>query len=41
MSINEILNNALNLPIAERVVLSDMINNSLNPIDKNIEQNWI
>jgi len=41
MSINEILNSALNLPIDQRVELSNMINDSLNPIDKDIEQNWI
>ncbi len=41
MSINEILNSALNLPIDQRVELSNMINESLNPIDKDIEQNWV
>ena len=41
MSINEILNSALNLPIDQRVELSNIINDSLNPIDKDIEQNWI
>ena len=41
MSINEILNSALNLPIDQRVELSNLINDSLNPIDKDIEQNWI
>ena len=41
MSINEILNSALNLPIDQRVELSNMINDSLNPINKDIEQNWI
>lgn len=41
MSINEILESALELPIDERVVIADLLNQSLNPMDKDIEQSWI
>lgn len=40
MSINEILESALELPIDERVVIADLLNQSLNSVDKDIEQNW-
>ncbi|RLA74371.1 MAG: hypothetical protein DRG78_21390 [Epsilonproteobacteria bacterium] len=41
MSINEILKNALILPIDERIIITDMLTQSLNPMDKEIEKNWI
>jgi len=40
MSINEILQSVLILPIDERIIISDMLNQSLNSIDKEIEKNW-
>ncbi len=41
MSINEILNSALELPINQRVQIVDLLTSSFNSIDKNIEQSWI
>jgi hypothetical protein len=41
MSVNEILNNALELPINQRVQIVDLLTSSFNSIDKNIEQSWI
>ncbi|MEA3512684.1 MAG: addiction module protein [Campylobacterota bacterium] len=41
MSINEILKSALILPIDERIIITDMLTQSLNPMDKEIEKNWI
>lgn len=40
MSINEILKSALELPIDERVVIADMITQSLNTTNTEIEKNW-
>ncbi len=40
MSINEILKNALELPIDERVVIADMLTQSLNTANDKIEKNW-
>jgi len=40
MSINEILQSVLILPIDERIIISDTLNQSLNSIDKEIEKNW-
>jgi hypothetical protein len=41
MSVNEILNSALELPINQRVQIVDILTSSFNSIDKNIEQSWI
>ncbi len=41
MSINEILESALELPVNKRVIIADLLNQSLNPMEKDIEQNWI
>lgn len=40
MPINEILKSALELPIDERVVIADMITQSLNTTNTEIEKNW-
>jgi hypothetical protein len=40
MSINEILKNALELPIDERVLIADILTQSLNTSNNKIEQNW-
>ncbi len=40
MSINEILSNVLGLPIEQRVILADMLTQSLNTSDAKIEKNW-
>ena len=41
MAVNEILKSALELPIDERVMITDLLTNSLNNIDSNIEKSWI
>ena len=41
MSVNEILNSALELPINQRIQIVDLLTTSFNSIDKNIEQSWI
>lgn len=41
MSINEILKSALILPIDERIIITDMLTQSLNPMNKEIEKNWV
>ncbi|MEA2017406.1 MAG: addiction module protein [Campylobacterota bacterium] len=41
MSTNEILTSALELPIDERVIITDMLTQSLNPLNGDIEKNWI
>jgi len=41
MSVNEILKSMLVLPIEERIFLTDMLTQSLNPMDRNVEKNWI
>jgi putative addiction module component (TIGR02574 family) len=41
MSINEILNSALELPIDERVIITDLLTQSLNTPNKEIEQKWL
>lgn len=41
MSSNEILTSALVLPIEERIIITDMLTQSLNPMDKEIEKNWL
>ena len=41
MSSNEILTSALVLPIEERIIITDILTQSLNPIDKEIEKNWL
>jgi len=41
MSINEILNSALELPIDERVIITDLLTQSLNTPNKEIEEKWI
>ncbi|KIM10844.1 MAG: hypothetical protein KU37_08970 [Sulfuricurvum sp. PC08-66] len=41
MSAHDILYGALELPIDERIILADAINQSLNPIDKEIEKAWL
>ncbi len=38
MSINEILSNVLGLPIEQRVILADMLTQSLNTSDSKIEK---
>ncbi len=40
MSINEILSNVLGLPIEQRVILADILTQSLNTSDTKIEKNW-
>ena len=40
MSINEILKNVLELPIDERVVIADLLTQSLNTPDSDIEKDW-
>ncbi len=40
MSINEILSNVLGLPIEQRVILADILTQSLNTSDNQIEKNW-
>lgn len=40
MPINEILKSALELPIDERIVIADMITQSLNTTNTEIEKNW-
>jgi len=41
MSVNEILNSALELPIDERVVITDLLTQSLNTPNKDIEKKWL
>lgn len=41
MSINEIITSALGLPLEDRALINDILNQSLNPSDSQIEQNWI
>jgi len=41
MSINEILNSALELPIDERVIITDLLTQSLNTPNKEIEEKWL
>lgn len=41
MSSNNIIDNALELPIEQRVILADALTQSLNPMDKEIETSWI
>jgi hypothetical protein len=41
MSVNEIIASMLELPIDERVVITDILTQSINPINKEIEQHWI
>lgn len=41
MSINEILKNALELPIDERAIVADALTQSLNIADKEIEESWL
>ncbi|MEA3353934.1 MAG: addiction module protein [Campylobacterota bacterium] len=40
MFINEIVQNVLELPIDERVVIADMLTQSLNTPNSDIEKNW-
>lgn len=41
MSVNEILNSALELPIDERVIITDLLTQSLNTPNKDIEDKWL
>ena len=41
MSINEILESALELPIDERVIITDLLTSSLNATDPDIENRWL
>ncbi len=41
MSVNEILNSALELPIDERVIITDVLTQSLNTPNKEIEDKWL
>ena len=41
MSVNEILNSALELPINERLKIADLLTNSFNKIDDNIQNDWL
>jgi len=41
MSINEILDSVLELPIDERVIITDLLTQSLNTPNKEIEEIWI
>jgi len=41
MSVNEILNSALELPIDERVIITDLLTKSLNTPNKEIEDKWL
>ncbi|MDX9743338.1 MAG: addiction module protein [Arcobacteraceae bacterium] len=41
MSINEIITSALGLPMEERALITDILTQSLNPSNNEIEQNWI
>ena len=41
MSINEILDSVLELPIDERVIITDLLTQSLNTLNKEIEEIWI
>ncbi|MDC0932713.1 addiction module protein [Arcobacteraceae bacterium] len=41
MSINEILDSALELPIDERVIITDLLTQSLNTPNKEIEEKWL
>lgn len=40
MGVNEIIESSLELPIEQRVVLADLLTQSLNNIDSEIEKNW-
>lgn len=40
MSTNEILKSALELPIEERVIITDMLTQSLNTPNNEIQKNW-
>lgn len=40
MSTNEILKSALELPIEDRVIITDMLTQSLNTPNREIEKNW-
>lgn len=41
MSVNEILNSVLELPVDERVIITDLLTQSLNTPNKEIEDKWI
>lgn len=41
MSINEIITSALGLPTEERALITDILTQSLNSSNNEIEQNWI
>lgn len=41
MGVNEIIESSLELPIEQRVVLADLLTQSLNNIDFEIEKNWV
>ncbi len=41
LSKQELINEALSLPVEERTFVIDSLLQSLNPIDKDIEQKWI
>ncbi len=40
MGVNEIIESSLELPIEQRVVLADLLTQSLNNIDSEIEKTW-
>ncbi len=41
MGVNEIIESSLELPIEQRVILADLLTQSLNNIDFEIEKNWV
>lgn len=41
MSVNELINSLLELPVEERVIIADIVTQSINPSNYEIEQNWI
>ncbi len=41
MSTNEIIESSLELPIEQRVILADLLTQSLNQVDKEVEAKWI
>jgi hypothetical protein len=40
MGVNEIIESSLELPIEQRVFLADLLTQSLNKMDLDIEKNW-
>ena len=40
MSTNEIITNVLELPLEQRVIIADLLTQSLNTPNKKIEQKW-